>query len=138
MGGEYLPDRVDGEVEVARIVIASTTQDVTCVYAWEAPGAIRLRVVDEYRGDTLTGEPELWVQEPLTLREFVDFFLEAWDLIACLDMNFGERHHPREDVHSFVLEASSDHYPMFEAAVRDRIDKWMATNPDLEQDQGDE
>jgi len=137
MGGEYLPDRADREVEVARIVIASTTQDVTCVYARECDGAIRLRVVDEYGGDTLTGDAERCVQEPLTLREFVDFFLEAWDLIACLDMNFGERHHPREDVHSFVLEASSDHYPMFEATVRDRIDEWILTKPDLEHDQGE-
>ena len=33
MGGEYLPDRVRLEVEIARIVIRSTTRDVTCVYA---------------------------------------------------------------------------------------------------------
>src|SRR5262245_3657131 len=31
MGGEYLPDRTQGEVEIARITIASVTQDVTCV-----------------------------------------------------------------------------------------------------------
>jgi hypothetical protein len=31
MGGEYLPDVLPNEVMVARITIASTTQDVTCV-----------------------------------------------------------------------------------------------------------
>ena len=33
MGGNYLPDTEDGEVEIARIEIASTTRDVTCVFA---------------------------------------------------------------------------------------------------------
>jgi len=33
MGGEYLPDLMPDEVMVARITIASTTQDVVCVYA---------------------------------------------------------------------------------------------------------
>ena len=33
MGGEYLPDCDLNEVEIARITMASTTQDVTCVYA---------------------------------------------------------------------------------------------------------
>jgi hypothetical protein len=33
MGGEYLPDLNRNEVMIARITIASTTQDVTCVYA---------------------------------------------------------------------------------------------------------
>lgn len=31
MGGEYLPDRLGEEVEIARITIASTTQDVVIV-----------------------------------------------------------------------------------------------------------
>ena len=31
MGGEYLPDLLAHEVMIARITIASTTQDVTCV-----------------------------------------------------------------------------------------------------------
>ena len=33
MGGEYLPDLSGNEVMIARITIASTTQDVTSVYA---------------------------------------------------------------------------------------------------------
>ena len=33
MGGEYLPNLLQTEVEIARITIASTTQDVTSVYA---------------------------------------------------------------------------------------------------------
>ena len=33
MGGNYLPDAEEGEVEIARIEISSTTRDVTCVFA---------------------------------------------------------------------------------------------------------
>lgn len=53
MGGEYLPDRNSGEVEIARITIASTTRDVTSVYAKRGKHRIYYRVVDEYNGDTL-------------------------------------------------------------------------------------
>jgi hypothetical protein len=53
MGGEYLPDRRDTEVEIARINIDSTTSDVTSVYARPGKDRINYRVVDEYQGDTL-------------------------------------------------------------------------------------
>lgn len=51
MGGEYLPDRLGEEVEIARITIASTTQDVTCVYAKRGKNRIYYRAVDEYGGE---------------------------------------------------------------------------------------
>ena len=53
MGGEYLPDREDEEVEIARITIASTTQDVTSLYARRGKNRIYYRVVDEYGGEAL-------------------------------------------------------------------------------------
>ena len=55
MGGNYLPDTEDGEVEIARISIESTTCDVTCVCARPDGGAIHYRVVDECGGATLQG-----------------------------------------------------------------------------------
>ena len=54
MGGEYLPDRRDTEVEIARLNIDSTTSDVTSVYARPGKDRINYRVVDEYDGDTLS------------------------------------------------------------------------------------
>jgi hypothetical protein len=56
MGGEYLPDMKQEEVAIARITIASTTQDVTSVYARRGKGRIHYRVVDEYGGDTLAAK----------------------------------------------------------------------------------
>ena len=53
LGGEYLPDYLPGEVEVARIVLASATQDVVSVRARRRgrDRRIRYRVVDEYGSD---------------------------------------------------------------------------------------
>ncbi|HYD77550.1 hypothetical protein [Ramlibacter sp.] len=127
LGGEYLPERKPGEVEVARIVIASTTMDVTCVYASEADGRVVVRVVDEYEGGTLSDCVSREFGGPLSLRELTDFFLEAWDLTDCLHVNFCEHGYPRDDVHAFVLEASSDFYPEFGRLVHQRIDEWLDT-----------
>ncbi|MCD8564238.1 MAG: hypothetical protein LRY53_00905 [Burkholderiaceae bacterium] len=55
LGGEYLPNAMRNEIEIARIVIASTTQDVTSIYARPLGKRIAYRIVDEYGGDTLSG-----------------------------------------------------------------------------------
>ena len=65
MGGEYLPDRRDTEVEIARINIDSTTSDVTSVYAKAGKDRIRYRVVDEYNGDTLSEKRTRSSKRPL-------------------------------------------------------------------------
>lgn len=117
MGGNYLADTEDGEVELARIRIASTTYDVTSVYAKADDGVIRYRVVDEYDGDTLTGTTEMASKEPLTLGEFADFFLNTWSLINVLQANF-------EDDLDGSLEffsAESDFYPDFDRLCRQRV-----------------
>jgi hypothetical protein len=87
LGGNYLPDTSKGEVEIARIVIDSTTWDVTCVYAKQEEGRIRYRVVDEYNGDTLAGETTMLSDAPLTLRELTDFFFGAWSLFDAVEWN---------------------------------------------------
>jgi len=49
MGGEYLPAYQPGELEIARIVLNSTTMDVIALRARRGrAGRIRYRVVDEY------------------------------------------------------------------------------------------
>ncbi|MEK9812768.1 MAG: hypothetical protein VW440_06975 [Bordetella sp.] len=125
MGGEYLPDRVPEEVEVARITIASTTWDVTCVYALRSEMGILLRVVDEYNGQTLSGPDHVMIQKPLTLDAFMKFFFTGWDLLACLEHNYGDYGYPEDEVHDFVVEASSDFYGQFGDATRQYIDWWL-------------
>ena len=128
MGGNYLPDTADGEVEVARIRIASTTFDVTSVYVRRDGNVIRYRVVDEYGGDTLEGPAEMESKRPLTLGELADFFLTAWPLIDVLEMNFeGDR-----DSSLGFFVAESDFYPDFDALCRQRVIEHFAEAADDE------
>jgi hypothetical protein len=125
MGGEYLPDQELGEVEVARITIASTTQDVTCVYARQSAGQIHYRIVDEYNGSTLEGPKELTSENPITLGELMDFFLKGWDIFCCLDGNFADYNYDPGMVHGFIVSASSSFYGNFGALLTQRINEWL-------------
>jgi len=109
MGGNYLPDAEEGEVEIARISIQSTTHDVTSVYARVEDGTMHYRVVDEYAGDTLQGTTEAQTAEPMTLGELTTFFLQAWPLIEVLESNFEDDTERALDFFS----GSSEFYPEF-------------------------
>jgi hypothetical protein len=119
MGGNYLPGTSDGEVEIARICISSTTSDVTSMYAARRDGSIHYRVVDEYEGDTLSDEREMDSNEPLTLGEITDFFLGAWDLMAVLEMNFDND----LDASLGFFRTESDFYPEFDQLCRQRVEE---------------
>ena len=121
MGGEYLPNREETEVEIARITIDSTTSDVTSVYAKVGKNRIYYRVVDEYNGDTLSDKHTRSSKRPLTLKELVEFFLGAWSLKDVLEGNDLDL----EGAHDFT-HPSSEFYPQFAAAIRARIDDWYA------------
>jgi hypothetical protein len=117
MGGNYLPDTEDGEVEIARISIQSTTFDVTSVYAKPVDGAIHYRVVDEYGGDTLQGPSEATTSAPMTLGDFAEFFLTAWPLIDVLEMNYEDN----VDGALGFFSADSDFYPDLDRLCRQRV-----------------
>jgi hypothetical protein len=127
MGGNYLPDTEQNEVEIARILIESTTFDVTCLFAKFDDGNIHYRVVDEYDGDTLSGPSEMTSKEPLTLGEMTDFFLIAWSLMDVLEMNFDD------DLDSALgfFTGKSDFYPEFDRLCRERV---IAEFPDASED----
>jgi hypothetical protein len=124
MGGEYLPNREAQEVEIARITIASTTQDVTCVYAKRGKSRIYYRIVDEYEGMTLDNRRRTSLK-PLSLIELFDFFIKGWDLFCCLDANFCEHGYVREEVQGFIVDASSSFYAEFGDLVAQRVDTWV-------------
>jgi hypothetical protein len=124
MGGEYLTNRELEEVEIARITIASTTQDVTCVYAKRGKSRIYYRVVDEYEGMTLDECTRTSVK-PLTLNELFNFFIKGWDLFCCLEANFGDHAYPRDEVQGFIVDASSSFYAEFGDLVTQKIDAWI-------------
>jgi hypothetical protein len=138
LGGEFLPRNKPEEVEIARIVIASTTQDVTCVYARQVGQRIHYRVVDEYNSSTLSGKTVRTSVRPLTLKQLVDFFLESWNLIACLDCNFESNDYPRDEIHNFIVDASSSFYAEFDDQIRARVNDWLDSLPVSSQEVGDE
>ena len=117
MGGEYLPPLKEDEVEIARIEIASTTFDVTSVYARRAGSCIHYRVADEYEGDTLSDDRECSSNQPLTLGELETFFLGAWPFMDVLQMNFDD------DVEAMLgfFRAKSQFYPDLDKLLRQRV-----------------
>ena len=120
MGGNYLDEKNSNEVEIANIVIKSTTYDVTSVYAQFKNGEILYRVVDEYEGETLTGLTHMKSKEPLTLSELLNFFLGAWSLIECLDDNFyGDVINNYKAMNFF--QGNSDFYPEFHPALTEIV-----------------
>jgi len=127
MGGNYLANLEQGEVEIARLVINSTTRDVNCVYAKMGSGKICLRVVDEYGGETLNEPSELTTEEPLSLGELTDFFLNACELEGTLEANFGN------DLESSLdfFAASSEFYPDLDELIREIVEQFFLSEMDV-------
>ena len=128
MGGEYLPNLRSTEVMVARITIASTTQDITCVYAHRTKHRIHYRVVDEYEGDTLTERRTRTSIRPLTLGQLESFFNGAWSIFEVLEMNFADHGYDLDEMQSFVVGVESEFYPNFGRLYRCRIAAWAAVH----------
>lgn len=124
MGGEYLPDLMPDEVEIARITIASMTQDVTSVYARRGKQRIYYRVVDDYAGATLAGKCARTSRHPLTLGELETFFNGAWSIFDVLEMNFGDDGFDLDRMLSFVVGVESEFYPQFGDLYAKRVTAW--------------
>ena len=133
MGGEYLPDLSQNEVMIASITIASTTQDVTSVYARRGNSRIHYRVVDEYEGETLSGRNKRTSARPLTLGQLEEFFNGAWSIFDVLDMNFGDSGYRLDQVLRFVVSIESPFYPQIGELYGHRIKAW-ATDRRTEMD----
>jgi hypothetical protein len=88
MGGEYLPDYLSGEVEIARVELQSTTSDVISVRARPAgPDKILYRAVDEYPENlTLILRPAS-TPAPLSLAELIGM-LDTADQESTSDRKF--------------------------------------------------
>ena len=87
LGGQYLPDAEENELEIARLMIRSVTYDITALYARFDNGKIHYRMADEYEGETLVEPTCLVSDKPLALGEMRDFFLSSYSLIECLEWN---------------------------------------------------
>lgn len=117
MGGEFLPDQSEGEIEIARVTLDSVTSDVTSVYVNYSDGLYHYRVVDEYEGERLSGPDTMTSQQPLTLGELITFFDTAWPLMDVLEMNYeGDL-----DGKLGFFAAESAFYPDLDRLYRQRV-----------------
>lgn len=89
LGGEFLPRRMAGEVEIARVVLQSATMDVYSLRARWRSGRYHYRLVDEYGGTYRLCRKTS--RRTLSLRQVVEILETVWGdietggagLVAC-------------------------------------------------------
>jgi hypothetical protein len=131
MGGEYLPDYRAGEVEIARISLASTTNDIISIRARRGrTGLIRYSIADEYHGDFTYVLSRRSSKRPLTLSQLLSFFENSAQnevpgglLTGYNDMN-NEFLEDRESLRHFT-RISSEFYPQLHAHCELVFDDWV-------------
>jgi hypothetical protein len=133
MGGEYLPRYLPGEVEIARIALDSTTQDVISFRARRRRGGRRIlyRVVDEYpEGADWTWRPASSAQ-PLTFPQVIALIDDARTLdlaeqkgsLPLLYLEMREGYEPEELLNFVTVE--SDFYPDLSAYYQQQAESWI-------------
>jgi len=109
MGGEYLPDFEDEEVEVARIELNSVTGDVISVRGSQTQDGFRYRVVDEYDNECLLEPNEITVEKPLCLGDFGKFVCRTANIAEIISLNeFGDVREAKA-----FFRGKSTFYPQF-------------------------
>ena len=132
-GGEYLPDYSRGEIEIARIVLASATTDVVSVRAHRTRDLrIHYRVVDEH--ETRFVHHPRSSKAPLTFAQLVSLL----DSVRREDDEPGHEYIPwnRDGNYRFdrgepakwshFVTVESAFYRQLEAFYRQRNDRWLA------------
>jgi hypothetical protein len=129
MGGEYLPDYAPGEVEIARIVLQSTTGDVISIRARTDRDGIHYRIVDEY--DTGFDFSPRQSKLPLSMQELVELIdgaaPEGYDqrgLGLCYILANYECAGDLEEWLRDFSRVESDVYPQLSAHYRLVVNEW--------------
>ena len=121
MGGEYLPDFEEGELEMARLSLRSVTADVISIRLRRTEDGFVYRIVDEYMEQDPNGlldEPTtIVVDQPLTMKDFGAFVVQ----VSRMDHWCGpESHETEEEAQDFVV-ATSEFYPEFGDYIAEAI-----------------
>jgi hypothetical protein len=131
MGGEYLPDYENSEVEIARVALDSTTCDVISVRARPEGKRIRYRVIDEYSSDYVLEFDQS--NKPLTLRKLIQLMdtVESveFESQGLVDHHWyslaGEGMHDLDYCVAFA-SVSSEFYPQLAEYYDQKADEWIA------------
>lgn len=139
MGGEYLPDLLPNEVEIARVVLESTTMDVKSIRARHTKHRIIYRIVDEYPEDGVE-----FIVRPKTgtrpttfgqLIEMIDGAEEGGLVGSGRDHHFDELGSDPEEIYNFET-ASSAFYPQLAAWYDEVNQEWLdSKRRELEQEE---
>jgi hypothetical protein len=108
MGGEYLPDLLRNEVEIARVIYKSTTMDVTSIRARQMRNRITYRIVDEYEFTSYDLNTKS-SNKPLTLKQVIDlieFATEGGLVGEPRELNYLEGGMDAEDIYDFASVSS--------------------------------
>jgi hypothetical protein len=143
MGGEYLPQLGHNEIEIVRIVLASTMQDVISIRARRSGERIAYRVVDEHENEFAL--PRKSSAQPLSLQQliaFIDGTNQAEDsqgnglVYSVLDMNIEGSGDP-ESLRGFV-SVSSVFYPelqrYYDAQTDQHLDRFVVEDDEDEEE----
>jgi len=133
MGGEYLPDYGRSEIEIARIELASTTNDVISLRARPIGSRIKYRLVDEYSSEFRL--PQQTSSQPFSLGALVQFLdsVEQVDVSEPSWTRFGfvlssnqcnlECGGDLEGLRDFT-RVESDYYPDLVSHYAEAIEEW--------------
>lgn len=144
MGGEYLPDYREDEVEIARISLASTTNDIISIRARrDRTGVIRYSIADEYNGDFTYVLSRKTSRQPLTLRQLVSFLDKSSQnevpgnlITGYNDMN-NEWLDDRDSLRHFT-RISSEFYPHLSTHCERVFDDWVEAGRKKDEEEDDD
>ena len=144
MGGEYLPDLLPTEVEIARVELKSTTSDVISIRARRDPGdeLIHYRIVDEYETDfTIQSKASSLPLSQGELIALLDYTTEGGEggLAHCYNIMNNSALGDPESLRNFTTVSSTIYPDLFEHYDAEH-EKWCEESrpQDDEEDWADE
>jgi len=131
MGGEYLPERREAEVEIARLEFSSVTADVISIRARPHRYGLSISIVDEYDTDFVF-TPK-WRRKTLTLGQIQTLINTAKSpneepsfprglVFPCIDRLAQEG--ADLDLMRRFIRVRSSHYPELESLFKHKLDIW--------------
>ena len=145
MGGEYLPQRLPGEVTIVRIDLESTTHDVIELRASPLPnGKIKLRWLAEYESEFSHEPYPDVIDQPFSFKVLNDF-IEATcpnDLdalpVAYNKANCPDGSYPQAESLRYFTSFESDFYPELSGWVKQVVDEWIEEKIEQEEVEDDD
>lgn len=139
LGGEFLSDLKPKEVEIARVVLKSTTMDVISIRARNTKSRIIYRIVDEYEDDPIFSYDLIQKTslKPLTMRRMIKLIDNAQE-------HGGLSGHARQWNYEYTDDAeglydfatiSSEFYPELGAWYDAANEEWLEQNTTIEEEE---